>query len=174
MRRAGRRLAAILSISLALAACSQGAGKGGAASAGKPSGGGLFGGGDKLPSDALDAAIGQAIGDPTTCVLIARASDRKVLYRYGDGFNCVRGLPACDRPGSLSAEQALALATPAGRFKSCNSNDAGDRTVGWAEGPVTSAHGRQLVYSAMMEGQRALPGMEMSARLDDVFDKVGL
>lgn len=172
MRRA---LAATLGLTVALAACSQGGTGGGSSAGGKPAGGGLFGGGgDKLPSDALDAAIGHAIGDPTTCVLIARASDHKVLYRYGDGFNCVRGLPACDRPGAMSAEQALALVTPAGRFKSCNSNDAGDRSVGWAEAPVKSAHGRQLVYSAMMEGQRALPGMEMSARLDEAFDRVGL
>jgi hypothetical protein len=75
----------------------------------------------------------------------------------------------------MSAEQALALATtPAGRTKSCNSTDAGDRTVGWAEGRVKSAHGRDLVYSAMMEGQRALPGMEMAARLDDAFANAGL
>ncbi|MGA0604162.1 hypothetical protein ACO2Q3_25890 [Caulobacter sp. KR2-114] len=166
-----RRIAATalgLGLALApmLAACSKGGGA---------SGGGIaLGGGDKLPADALDAAIGRSIGDPTTCVLIARASDRKVVYRYGEGFNCVRGLPACDRPGTLSAEQALALATPTGRFKSCNSDDAGDRSVGWAEGVAKSAHGRQLVYSAMMEGQRALPGMEMSARLDEAFANADL
>jgi len=171
MERFARGTAVALSLAVALAGCSRGGGAAGGKAAG---GGGLFSGGDKLPSDALDAAIGQSIGDPTTCVLIARAGDRKVLYQYGDGFNCVRGLPACDRPGSLSAEQALTLATADGRFKSCNSNAAGDRSVGWAEGVVKSAHGRQLVYSAMMEGQRALPGMEMSARLDDAFANVGL
>lgn len=136
--------------------------------------GGILGGGDKLPSDALDDAVAKAIGDPATCLLIARASDHKVLYRYGDGFNCVRGLPACDRPGALSAEGALALATPAGRTKSCDSTASGDRTVAWAEGKVKSTHQRDLVYSAMMEGQRALPGIEMAARLDEAFADVGL
>jgi hypothetical protein len=155
-----------IALALLLAACSRSPS---GSTAGAPSASG-----DKLPADALDDAIGRAVGDPTTCVLIARASDHKVLYRYGDGFNCARGLPACDRPDMLSAEGALALVTPEGRFKSCNSTAAGDRTVAWAAAPVKSAHGRQLVYSAMMEGQRTLPGMEMSARLDEAFANVGL
>ena len=161
------RPVAALVIFAILAACSK-----------VPTGGSAAGpavaGGDKLPTDALDDAVARAIGDPTTCLLIARASDHKVLYRYGDGFNCVRGLPACDRPGSLSAEDALALATEAGRTKSCDSTQSGDRTVAWAEGRVKSAHGRKLIYSAMMEGQRALPGIEMAARLDEAFANVGL
>ena len=158
---------AALILVLALAACSKAPGGGSAAS-----GGG--GGGDKLPTDALDDAVARAIGDPTTCLLIARAGDRKVLYRYGDGFSCARGLPACDRPGMLSAEDALSLATEAGRTKSCDSTASGDRTVAWAEGRVKSTHGRQLIYSAMMEGQRTLPGIEMAARLDEAFANVGL
>jgi hypothetical protein len=131
-------------------------------------------GGAGLPSGALDTAIGRSIGDPTTCVLIASRADRKVLYRYGDGFNCARGLPACDRPGTLSAEQALAFADGAGRHASCNSTPSGDRTVGWAQGKVASSHQRDLIYSAMMEGQRTLPGIEMSARLEEVFRNAGL
>lgn len=150
---------------LTLAAC--GPKVGGAA------GGGLHIGGDTLPTEALDAGIGKAIGDPTTCVLIASRADSKVLYRYGDGFNCARGLPACDRPGVMSAEQALALAGGDGRHASCNSTPTGDRTVGWAEGKATSAK-RDLIYSAVMEGQRTLPGMEISARLDEVFRQSGL
>ncbi len=160
------RPAVALILVLVLAACSKAPGGGSAASSG--------GGGDKLPTDALDDAVARAIGDPTTCLLIARASDRKVLYRYGDGFNCARGLPACDRPGMLSGEAALSLATEAGRAKSCDSTASGDRTVAWAEGRVKSTHGRQLIYSAMMEGQRTLPGIEMAARLDEAFANVGL
>ena len=45
--------------------------------------------------------------------------------------------------------------------------------VGWAEGKVASRT-RDLVYSAMMEGQTALPGHEMNARLYDAFQKAGL
>jgi uncharacterized Zn-binding protein involved in type VI secretion len=140
----------------------------------KPSGGGSLIGGNGLPTSQLDNQIAAAIGDPTTCVLVADAASGKVLYRYGDDFNCVRGLPACDAPGLISAKTALPFAArPGGRFASCNSLPDGSRTVGWAEGPVQS-NTRKLVYSAVMEGQRTLPGREMNARLYDAFQKAGL
>ena len=127
-----------------------------------------------LPSDALDQAIGNAVGDPSTCVILADRATGKVVYRYGQQFNCLRGLPACDRPGFLSASQAMAFAeTPGGRTASCNSGADSSRQVGWAEGQAASA-GRRLNYSAVMEGQSALPGREMAARLDDAFRSAGL
>jgi predicted small lipoprotein YifL len=128
----------------------------------------------KLPSDALDQAIGSSIGDPSTCVLIADRATGKTVYSYNAGFDCVRGLPACDRPGYLNAKQALAFATlPHGRKTSCNSVPDGSRTVGWAAGRVPSSK-HDFIYSAVMEGQRALPGQEMASRLEDVFSNVGL
>jgi hypothetical protein len=127
-----------------------------------------------LPVDALDHAIADAIGDPATCVLLADAGSGKVLYRYGAAFNCVRGLPACDRPGFMSAQQALALAaTPGGRDASCPSNSEGSRLVGWSEGKAVSQT-RNLRYSAMMEGQTAMPGHEIAARLAGAFQHAGL
>lgn len=130
--------------------------------------------GHDLPTDSLDAAIGEAIGDPATCVLLADRATGHVVYRYGQAFNCVRGLPACDRPGFMSATQALPLAAiPGGRGASCPSNADASRMVGWAEGRVSSAR-RDLVYSALMEGQTAMPGHEISARLDGAFAKAGL
>ncbi len=125
-----------------------------------------------LPVDALDSAVGSSIGDPTTCVLIADAAAGKTLYRYGELFNCDRGLPACDRPGWLSAKQALALADK-GRAASCPSSPDDSRRVGWTEGRYGGRHGAFL-YSAVMEGQRALPGEEMQARLVDAFSRAGL
>ena len=128
----------------------------------------------RLPNAALDQAIGASIGDPSTCVLIVDARTGKTVYSYNAGFDCVRGLPACDRPGYLNAKQALAFATlPGGRMKSCNSVPDGSRTVGWAEGRVKSSK-HDFIYSAVMEGQRALPGREMAARLDNAFANVGL
>ena len=130
--------------------------------------------GSGLPSDALDLQIGRAIGDPTTCVLIADRSSHKVLYSYGQKFNCLRGMPACDRPGYMSAQQALSLAdTAEGRGASCTSTPDGSRMVGWAEGRVNSSR-RDLIFSAVMEGDRALPGQEMLARLADAFSAAGL
>jgi hypothetical protein len=149
------RAAPALALALALAACA------------KPPGGGL-------PSDALDKAIGASIGDPTTCVVIAERSSRKILYTYGQRFNCVRGLPACDRPGFMTAQQALTLADVSdGRGASCPSNPDHSRNVGWAEGRIAGSK-RDLIYSAVMEGDRALPGQEMMARLADAFGSAGL
>lgn len=122
----------------------------------------------------LDEAIQHRIGDPATCVLLADRTTGKVVYRYGQLFNCTRTLPACDRPGSMSATDALALAsTPGGRMTSCPSTPDGSRTVGWAEGRANSKS-RDLVYSALMEGQTAMPGREIAARLDEAFAKAGL
>jgi hypothetical protein len=140
----------------------------------KPAGSARPAGAD-LPAGALDHYIGDVIGDPTTCVVIAERATRKIVYRYGQVFNCVRGLPACDRPGTMSTQNALALADTAdGRGASCPSSPDGTRRVGWAEGRVAGATRRDLVYSAVMEGQRALPGQEIMARLDEAFANAGL
>jgi hypothetical protein len=128
--------------------------------------------GQGLRTDALDNAIGQAIGDPSTCVLLADRASGRVVYRYGDDFNCDRQLPRCDGAGTLNAHQALAFAG-AGRLASCFSLPDGSRSVGWAEGRVQSKT-RDLVFSAVMEGQNALPGHEMNARLFDAFASAGL
>jgi hypothetical protein len=130
--------------------------------------------GQGLHTNQLDTQIAGAIGDPTTCVLLADAKTGQVVYRYGDDFNCVRALPACDSAGTLDAHAALRFAgQPGGRMASCPSLPDGSRTVGWAEGRVQSAK-RDLIFSAVMEGQRALPGHEMNARLFDAFQKAGL
>jgi hypothetical protein len=130
--------------------------------------------GPGVPSDALDRAIASAIGDPNTCVLLSDAATGRRLYSYGEDFNCVRALPACDRPGALSARKALDLAVaPGGRAASCASSADGSRSVGWAEGVIHGAK-RDVRYSAVMEGERALPGREMAARLEDALRSAGL
>lgn len=126
-----------------------------------------------LPSTQLDQAIGGSIGDPTTCVLIADRATGRIRYRYGQLFNCVRGMPACDRPGFLNAKAALKLASVPPRGQSCPSNPQAARQVGWAEGVIGGSSGT-LIYSAVMEGDRALPGHEMNVRLYDVWTKTGL
>ena len=130
--------------------------------------------GPGMPADALDQAIGGAIGDPTTCVIIADRATHKTVYTYGESSNCTRGLPACDRPGLSSARAALAFAdTVDGRGASCPTTADGSRSVGWAEGRVVSTRG-VWIYSAVMEGGTALPGQEMSARLAQAFQNAGL
>jgi hypothetical protein len=127
-----------------------------------------------LHDTQLDNQIAAAIGDPSTCLLLADAKTGQVIYRYGTDFNCSRALPACDAAGTLNAKTALQYATkPGGRLASCASVPDGSRQVGWAAGPAPSTK-RNLIYSAVMEGERALPGHEMNARLYDAFQKAGL
>ena len=88
-----------------------------------------------LPREALDDAIGRALGDPNTCVLLADRASGQVVYRYGAASTCSMSWPACDRPGNLQAGDALRLATPQGRLTSCAS--APGRRVGWAAGQAS-------------------------------------
>ena len=124
---------------------------------------------------ALDNAIAQAIGGPSTCLLLADRASGKVVYRFGDEIACVRTLPQCDGPGLMNTGDALKLADrPGGRLASCPDSPDGSRSVGWAAGRVQSAHNRDLTYSAVMEGQNALPGHIMASRLYDAFAAAGL
>ncbi len=127
-----------------------------------------------LETSQLDNQVAAAIGDPSTCLLLADAKTGQMVYRYGTDFNCARTLPACDFSGVLNAKAALQYAArPGGRMASCSSVPDGSRQVGWAEGRVQSTK-RDLDYSAVMEGERALPGHEINARLFDAFQKAGL
>ena len=123
-----------------------------------------------LPETALNDAIGQALGDPNTCVLLADRASGQVVFRYGAPSTCAAAWPACDRAGTLQASDALRLATPEGRLKSCESGPG--RRVGWAAGQAPGT--RALNYSAVMEGERALPGIEIQARLEGAFRRAGL
>ncbi|HEX3407275.1 MAG TPA: hypothetical protein VHS81_08570 [Caulobacteraceae bacterium] len=127
-----------------------------------------------INTSLLDNQIAAAIGDPSTCLLLADAKTGQVVYRYGSDFNCARTLPACDFAGVMNAKAGLPYAKrPGGRMASCASVPDGSRQVGWAAGRVQSAK-RDLVFSAVMEGERALPGHEINARLFDAFQKAGL
>ena len=146
----------VLTVAVTLAACAPPSGRG-------------------LQESQLDSQISQVVGDPSTCVLLADRASGQVVYRYGEEANCARALPACDSPGTLDARDALKYASrPGGRMASCPSVPDGSRQVGWAEGPVRSVSHRDLIYSAVMEGQRALPGHEINARLFDAFEKAGV
>ena len=52
------------------------------------------------------------------------------------------------------------------RQLSCNTLADASRGVGWASGPIA---GTDLVYGAVMEGDRAFPGRMMADRLETAF-----
>lgn len=120
--------------------------------------------------DDLDAAVSKAIGDPTTCVLIGKAGSGRLLYRYNTATACDRELPACDVPGvtRIAAVLKATAKDSQPRTFSCNSTSDTSRGVGWASGPIA---GTDLVYAAMMEGDRAFPGRMMADRLAGAFRK---
>ena len=122
---------------------------------------------------ALNEAVGSAIGDPNTCVLIARSGSDKVAFRYNTYLTCGRTLPASDMPGKRTVGDLLAAVAADGapRAMSCPSSDDGSRGVAWAAGAID---GRGLVYAAVMEGERAFPGRMMSERLARAFRDAGL
>lgn len=131
----------------------------------------------KLPADvdeaALTQAIGRSIGSPSTCVILADDQGRTV-WRGGGYITCSRNLPSCDG-AQINADAVLkaGLGKPA-RFTSCPTTGA--NTVGWAVGPVPAGEGkppRKLTYVAVMEGERALPGLEIKERLEHAFKKAG-
>lgn len=139
---------------------------------------GLSGCSAKLPADIdeskLTQGIGRSIGSPSTCVIIADGQGRAV-WRGGGYITCSRNLPSCGG-GQTTAEATLkaGIGKPA-RFASCPSGTDAN-TVGWAVGPVPTGPGkpaRNLTYVAVMEGDRALPGLEIKERAERAFEKAG-
>lgn len=132
----------------------------------------------KLPAGVDEAklteAIGKSIGSPSTCVVIADAKG-SLVWRGGGYITCSRNLPTCDGT-TTTAEKLLkaSIGQPA-RFKSCPTTEA--NTVGWAIGPVPTSPGKtdlHLTYVAVMEGDRALPGLEIQDRVERAFKRAGL
>ena len=127
----------------------------------------------------LDDAVGAAIGDYNTCVLLVNA-EGKIAWRYGTRMTCARQLPACAANGGVTTVDLLAEAAATKGFEtniSCPSKPDGSTTVGWAAGPVKAAEGathQPLFYAAVMEGERALPGREIRLRLENALAKAGV
>lgn len=128
-----------------------------------------------IDTATLDSEIGNRIGSPSTCVLIADQTGATV-YRYGSNTTCGRELPACAQPGNVTAPDVLkaALAGDA-RLVSCDSTPDASRTVAWASGLVPASAGKPggYVFAVAMEGVEALPGREIKTRLEPMWPKAG-
>jgi hypothetical protein len=119
----------------------------------------------------LDEAVSRAVGDANTCVLIADAKSGRLQYRYNTLTTCARELPACDRPELTKVDDLLDRAPKGPVTLSCDTLADGSRGVGWAAGPI---EGTGLVYAAVMEGERAFPGLMMADRLAGAFRRAGV
>lgn len=133
--------------------------------------------GPRLPKgvdpDKLDQAVSDAIGGPQTCLLIGRQGSGEVIWRYNTHTVCARTLPACDGPGQRTVGDLLAATAKDGQARtlSCNSAADASRGVGWASGSIPN---RGLVWAAVMEGDRALPGRIMAEEVDGALKDAGL
>lgn len=121
----------------------------------------------------LDDAVSRAIGDPNSCLLIAQAGTGRQYYRYNTHAACEAELPACVGFGTAKIGQVLDRVAKDRQpvMLSCNTTADASRGVGWAAGPI---EGTDLVYAAMMEGDRAFPGRMMADRLENAFRRAGV
>jgi hypothetical protein len=133
----------------------------------------------KLPAaineTVLTEAIGKSIGSPSTCVLIADAKGNQA-WRGGGYITCARNLPSCDGATTTAEKLLKANIGKPVRFLSCPTAAGSNNTVGWALGPVPTGAGKpdlHLTYVAVMEGDRALPGLEIQDRVERAFKKAG-
>ncbi|CAN7605957.1 hypothetical protein LJR225_004587 [Phenylobacterium sp. LjRoot225] len=137
---------------------------------------GLAACGPRLPKgvdpDKLDQAVSAAIGDPLTCMLIGRKGSGQVVWRYNTHTTCARTLPACDGPGLRTVGELLKATAKDGqtRHLSCSTQADGSRGVGWSSGVIGD---RGLVYAAVMEGERALPGRIMAEKIEGALQDGG-
>ena len=101
-------------------------------------------------------------------MLIAQKGSGRVLYRYNSATACANAFPAFDAPGKTKLGKVLDATAKdlQPRQLSCYTLPDRSRSVGWAAGPIA---GRDWVYAAMMEGDRAFPGRMMADRLENAF-----
>jgi hypothetical protein len=133
--------------------------------------------GPRLPKgidpDKLDQSVSDAIGGAQTCMMIGRQGAGQVVWRYNTHTICARALPACDGPGLRTVDDLLKATAKDGRARmlSCNSSADGSRGVGWSSAVIPR---RGLVYAAVMEGERALPGRIMAEKVEAALKDGGL
>ncbi|MCA6243672.1 MAG: hypothetical protein IM666_07875 [Phenylobacterium sp.] len=127
-----------------------------------------------VDSNRLQNAVGDAVGDPNTCVLIAEAGTGRNVWRYGSSRSCGTAWPACSGTEVRTVEQLMKTAGREGAeiWASCPSNADRSRTVAWAAGPVPGRPG--LVFTAVMEGAKTPPGIVLGDKLRGALERGGL
>jgi hypothetical protein len=114
----------------------------------------------------LQQQIASVIGDINTCVVLTEQGSGKVVWTDGLPSICRIKYPACTSDKLIEVKDLAKTAAKTGLPVA-----TGCQTVSWAAGPA--GHGK-LVYGAVMAGARALPGIEISRRMDEVFAASGL
>lgn len=127
--------------------------------------------------DALDEAVGTAIGSDGTCVIVLDKATKKTVWQYGTYVTCARVLPACAAAQTQAAGDLAKRVAASGEqvAVSCSSAADGSRSVGWAAGTAGDP-AKGYVYGAVVEvnSDRSLPGREIKLRLESAFARAGL
>jgi hypothetical protein len=125
-----------------------------------------------VDTEAMDSAISRAIGDSNTCVLLAETGSGKIVHQYNTHAACRAKWPSCEGAELRSARDLVGLVAQDRRVRtlSCNTQADASRGVAWAAGPIA---GRPLVYVAVMEGDRAFPGLMIAEKMSGVFKRAG-
>jgi hypothetical protein len=114
---------------------------------------------------ALEASVGRVMGDDFTCVILVDKTSGKQVWKSGLNQSCRNAYPACTSSAEITVyDLAKSAAKGAAVTTGCQS-------VSWAAGQAGKG---PYAYAAVMYGKRAMPGMEMSRRLDAVFADAGL
>lgn len=74
---------------------------------------------------------------------------------------------------NLMVDEIRSGATVSGKYATCPSIADGSRQVGWWIGRIQGPKG-DYVFAASVEGEAALPGLEVQTRLKNTFAKAGL
>ncbi|MFD1190298.1 hypothetical protein [Phenylobacterium conjunctum] len=128
--------------------------------------------GKAINKDQLDDAVGAAIGDPNTCVVLASRSGKTVVYEFGNYLTCTHPWPDC-AGGKRTARDFLnqTIGKAEATRESCASLEDGSRGVAWSAGPTPDP---DLAYAAAMEGPNVPPGVVIADKLKAAFEKAGL
>ena len=127
-----------------------------------------------VDADVLERAVGDAVGDPNTCVLVGQAGSGRIVWRYGTGIGCSTVWPACSGTQTRTVADLMKGTGHQGAEirASCASNPDRSRTVAWASGRVPGRPA--LVFTAVMEGANTPPGVVLGDKLRGAFERAGL
>ena len=98
--------------------------------------------------DILAQAVGQSVGDPGTCVVLAERETGNIVWKSAKSYVCARTLPSCVTSAERSVEDLAKEAAKGGVLMTGCSN------VTWAAGPTRREN---LVFAAVLSRELGLP-----------------
>jgi beta-lactamase class D len=133
----------------------------------------------RLP--AFGYGAGQPVGDPLAFwqgpaagggLFVSTNDQADFLRRLYTGALPVTAAASASVQG-LMVEETRGDTTLSGLIGSCPSNADASRSLGWWVGRIKSPR-RDLIFAISIEGERAIPGLEIRNRITPILTQVGL